>query len=243
MEIKLIGTGSIGAVQSSASTLINKEILIDMPNGIVKRIKQLGEDVLNIKAILITHLHGDHFFDIPFFILEKYFNKVKEETNIYCPKGSKSKVKQLFDIAFPGDYEKVMAVVNVKFIEFEELKKQKLLDKYDIDSIVVEHGNLRPAYGYIIKENTKTIGFSGDSRMCEAIEYIVKESNISVLDMSLAENGNNAHMGLNDIEKICTENKEKTIISTHMHDYTRETANTKNIKNLIIPEDGQIINI
>lgn len=50
MEIKLIGTGSIGAMESSASTLINKEILIDMPNGIVKRIKQLGENVLNIKV-------------------------------------------------------------------------------------------------------------------------------------------------------------------------------------------------
>ena len=50
VEIKLIGTGSIGALESSASTLINKEILIDMPNGIVKRIKQLGENVLNIKV-------------------------------------------------------------------------------------------------------------------------------------------------------------------------------------------------
>ena len=73
MEIRLVGTGSIGAVQSSASTLVNKKILIDMPNGIVKRLKQFGENVLNIDIVLITHLHGDHYFDIPFFILEKYF--------------------------------------------------------------------------------------------------------------------------------------------------------------------------
>lgn len=58
MEIKLIGTGSIGALQSSACALINKEILIDMPNGSVKRIKQLGENVLDIKVLIITHLHG-----------------------------------------------------------------------------------------------------------------------------------------------------------------------------------------
>lgn len=243
MEIKLIGTGSIGAVQYSASTLINKEILIDMPNGIVKRIKQLGEDVLNIKAILITHLHGDHFLDIPFFMLEKYFNKITEETEIYCPRGTLNKIKQLFDIAYPGDYDKVTEAINVRFIEFEELKNQKLLNKYDIDSIAVEHGNLKPAYGYIIKENEKSIGFSGDSKMCEAIEHIVKESDLAVLDMSLSEDGNNAHMGLNDIEKLCGENKEKTIVSIHMHDYTRQVAKSKDIDNLIIPEDGQIINI
>lgn len=243
MEIKLIGTGSIGALQSSASTLINKEILIDMPNGIVKRIKQLGENVLNIKVIIITHLHGDHFFDIPFFMLEKYFNKISEETNIYCPTGTLAKVKKLFEIAFPEECNKVMEVVNVNFIEFEELKNQKILNNIYIDSIEVEHGNLKPSYGYIIKQNKKKVGFSGDSKMCGAIEYIVKESNIAILDMSLAESGNNAHMGLNDIEKICNQNKKKIIISTHMHDYTRQIANSKNINNLIVTEDGQIINI
>ena len=72
MKIELVGTGSIGAKQLSASTLINDEILVDVPNGIIKRLKQTGHDILKIKVILITHLHGDHFLDIPFFMLEKY---------------------------------------------------------------------------------------------------------------------------------------------------------------------------
>lgn len=61
--------------------------------------------------------------------------------------------------------------------------------------------------------------------------------------MSLAQNGNNAHMGLNDIEELCKKYKDKMIVATHMHDFTRELAKNKNIKNLIIPEDGQIVNI
>ena len=42
MEINIIGSGSIGATDMSASTLIDKKILIDVPNGIVKHIKKLG---------------------------------------------------------------------------------------------------------------------------------------------------------------------------------------------------------
>ena len=243
MEIKLIGTGSIGALQSSACALINKEILIDMPNGSVKRIKQLGENVLDIKVLIITHLHGDHFFDIPFFILEKYFNKSTEETIIYCPKGTLNKVKQLFELAFPGEYDKVMSSLNINFFEFDELKNHEIINNIHLDSILVEHGDFNPEYGYIIKQNEKVVGFSGDSKMCNAVEYIVKNSNVSILDMSLAENGNASHMGLNDIEKICNKYEEKIIISTHMHDYTRQIAKNKNIENLIVPEDGQIINI
>ena len=56
--------------------------------------------------------------------------------------------------------------------------------------------------------------------MCNGIESIVKESDIAILDMSLTGSGNDSHMGLNDIENICIQNK-----------------------NLYILEDGQIINI
>ena len=89
MEIKLIGTGSIGAIQSSACTLIDNEILIDMPNGIVKRMKQMGVNVSKIKKVFITHLHGDHFLDIPFFMFEKFFSKSNDEVEIFCPPTTK----------------------------------------------------------------------------------------------------------------------------------------------------------
>ncbi len=242
MELKFIGTGSIDAFQSSASYLIDKEILIDIPNGSVKKIKQLGENILNIKVIMITHLHGDHFADIPFFMFEKYFKKDKNETKIYCPRGTHDKVKQLFEVIFPEDYDKLIQEINIKFIEFDELKNQELLNNIYVDSIKVEHGNCKPAYGYVIKQGEKSIGFSGDSKMCEAIEHIVSKSNISVLDMS-TEIGNDAHMGINNIEEICKEHTEKKIIATHIHDRTREIAKSKNISNLIIPDDGQTINI
>lgn len=243
MEIRLVGTGSIGAVQSSASTLVNKKILIDMPNGIVKRLKQFGENVLNIDIVLITHLHGDHYFDIPFFILEKYFYKIKEKTTIYGPKDTARKVKKLFELAFPGEYKKVMENINIEFKEFKNLENQKLKDNIYVESVLVDHGKCKPAYGYLLKENSRNVGFSGDSKMCEAIDYIVQNSIVSVLDMSFAENINHAHMGLHEIERICDKYKEKIIITTHMQDYTRNEAKNKNIKNLIVPDDGQIINI
>lgn len=243
MKINLVGTGSIGSKKMSACTLINDKILVDMPNGIVKKLKQLNCNILDIKVILITHLHGDHFFDIPFFMLEKYFNKSQQETRIYCPIGTQNKVKQLFEIAFPNDYEKINKSVNIKFIEFKDMNQEEVVKNIYVDSKIVEHGELKPAYGFVIQEGNKKVGFSGDSKLCEMIEEIIEQSNMSVLDMSLAENGNNEHMGLNDIEELCKKYKDKIIVATHMHDFTRETAKNRNIKNLIIPEDGQSINI
>ena len=71
MKLKFLGTGSISNKSSSASYLIDDKILIDMPGGNYKNMLRMDIDFNKINDILFTHFHGDHFLDIPFFLLEK----------------------------------------------------------------------------------------------------------------------------------------------------------------------------
>ena len=119
MKIDILGSGSIGAKNMSACTMIDGHILIDVPNGIVKYMKHLRFSVLDIDTVFITHLHGDHFFDLPFLLFGKYYAKDTKLLQIFCPKGTLEKVKLLFDVGFPGDFEKIMKIISVKFIEFD----------------------------------------------------------------------------------------------------------------------------
>lgn len=242
MKIEFVGTGSIGATQSSSSTLIDNKLLIDMGNGIIKKLKQTGHQIKDIENCLITHLHGDHFGDIPFLMLDRFMYKIETPVHIYAPRGMKKTVKELFDILFPGDYERVQEVAKVDFIEFEEMKHVNIGDETYLTSYEVQHGNLIPAYGYIVEKDNRKIGFSGDSCYCEAIDTIVKQSDFSVLDMSWMES-KKAHMGLEDIVKIKQTYPNKKIATTHMQDYTREQAKKQNIENLIVPNDGEIIEL
>lgn len=83
MKVTLIGTGAIYTKYNSASTLINNNLIIDMPNGTLKQLLKNNYEPTNIKIILITHLHGDHTADIPFFL--KYLFRIKKkEYYKYC---------------------------------------------------------------------------------------------------------------------------------------------------------------
>lgn len=79
MKINMIGSGSIGSVRMSACTLMDDHILIEVPNGIIKYLKNQEHDIMQIDTILITHFHGDHFFDLPFYLLEFYFHRKKRK--------------------------------------------------------------------------------------------------------------------------------------------------------------------
>ena len=64
----------------------------------------------------------------------------------------------------------------------------------------VSHGTLSYSFGYLMQKNGKRIAFSGDTSYCEAVDFLVKNSDIAILDMSILGKGDASHMGFLDIK-------------------------------------------
>lgn len=231
MRIKLIGTGAMYTGYNSACTLIDNKIIVDMPNGTLKQLlkEKINGDLINV--ILVTHMHGDHTADIPFF-LKYIFNylKVDKTIKIIGPLGIKNKIIQLFNAYNFENEEEIKELFNIEFIEI--LEDEIKIDNYFIKSYLVLHGGEKPSLGYVI--NNK-IGLTGDSGLCDNIEEIFKNSQIIVSDSSL-EVGDNCHLGINDLEYLA-EKYNKNILCTHLRDKTRNILNNCTFENIIVKED------
>lgn len=242
MKLKLVGTGAILEGSRSACTLIDDKVLIDCGNGLLKTLIQQGVKVDDIEAILITHLHADHFFDLPFLGMTRFITNPDKKIKIYCPIGTEKIVEELSDnyvASQPDSFKKWKEKGKIEYCEFESLENEEVIPGYFATSYVVEHGLKKPAYGYVIKHSGKAVGFSGDTTLCENVEKIIQDSDISVLDAIFVEI-TSGHMGVETIEEL--HNKyNKPIITTHMTDEARRVAKEKNIKGLIVPEDGTVV--
>lgn len=117
MTVKIIGSGSIWTKFNSACYLINNNIMIDFPNGACKYLYNLGINPSNIENVLLTHFHGDHYFDLPFLILNKSKNN-STTLNIYCSKDGKKKITKLGILAFPNSFKIASKETNLKYFEF-----------------------------------------------------------------------------------------------------------------------------
>lgn len=234
MNIELIGTGAIYSKYNSACTLINDDMLVDVPNGVLKQLLNSNNQPEKIDKILITHMHGDHIADIPFLLFYMYKNKkITRTTTIIGPTQIEERIKKLFDV-YDYNWNNVS-----QYIKFTELKNGDILENiYKIKAITVIHGHEEPAYGYIINDK---LGVTGDASLCEGVEEIVKECDITIADCSRIV-GDKSHMGINDL-KYLVEKYNKTVIPTHIKDETREELNTINIEKITTKKDGYKFNL
>lgn len=240
MKLRIVGSGAISGIERSACSIVDNKILIDCGNGLLKTLGEQQIDIMKIEVIMITHLHADHFFDLPFFALLRFTAKPSKEVKIYCPVGTEKIIEHLCDDYVSGkvgSYKKWKVEGKLKFIEFDSLTNEEILSGYFVSSYTVCHGEKKPAYGYTITNGNKCVGFSGDTSYCDSVEKIVKNSDVAVLDMcSLGTK--ETHMYVDDIEKICYDFKDKIIIGTHNTASSREDAMNRKINNLIVAFDG-----
>ena len=237
MKIKLVGTGAMYTAYNSACTLIDNKIIVDMPNGTIKQLLKENINVGLIDIILITHMHGDHTADIPFF-LKYIFNylKIKKNIKIVGPLGIKNKIIKLFNAYNFEDEKEIEQFFNIEFIEI--LENEIEIDNYFIKSYLVLHGEEKPALGYVIDNK---LGLTGDSGLCNNIEEIFKKSQMIISDSSL-DIGDSCHLGINDLDYL-TKKYNKKVLCPHLRDETRNIITRGNFENIIVKEDFYEIEI
>lgn len=237
MKVKVIGSGSMWTAYNSASYLIDNNIIVDFPNGMCKYLFKQGIDTTKINNVVITHFHGDHYFDIPFYFLLK--SKASDKRiNIFCGKEGKRKNNSILKLAFPNSNKKIKKEIKLEY----NFNKNFKLEKYNVLRLLVDHGEMKPAYGYIFSDKKVKVGFTGDTTICENVEYMASVCNYLFCDCMFIK-GTTKHMGIDMLQTLCEKYENCTFVVSHMEDSTREKLKELKIKNVIVPEDGIEINI
>ena len=237
MKIQVIGTGSMWNKYNSACYLIDDNIMIDFPNGTCKYLYRLDIIPNTINNIVLTHFHGDHYFDMPFYILNKSKSENKD-VNIFCSKEGKKKINKIGVLAFPNSFKEACNSLNLRYYFNDSF----IIEDYKVEKVLVKHGRMKPAFGYIFSKGNICVGFTGDTSLCESVEFLSSKCKYLFCDCMLIK-GNGKHQGIDNLEYLSKKYPNCIFVVSHLEDVTREKLNEMNIKNIIVPEDGKIIKI
>lgn len=237
MKIQVIGSGSMWTKYNSACYLIDDKIMIDFPNGACKYLYRLDIIPNTINNIVLTHLHGDHYFDMPFYLLNKSKSENKD-VNIFCSKEGKKKINKIGILAFPNSFKEACNSLNLKYCFNDDF----IIEDYKVEKMLVEHGRMKPAFGYIFSKDDICVGFTGDTSLCESVEILSSKCRYLFCDCMLIK-GNGKHQGIDNLVYLSKKYPNCTYVVSHLEDDTRKKLEQMKIKNIIVPDDAQIIRV
>ncbi len=121
------------------------KLLIDCAEGTQDRIRQHHLKLQSLSTIVISHLHGDHFFGLPGLLSTMHLCGRTEPVTIVAPKGAKTVIATIFDLT--GNHiEYPIEWIEMDFVEGEQRVFEN--NKCTVDAFRIDH--TVPTYGFRI---------------------------------------------------------------------------------------------
>ncbi len=167
VEVLFLGSGdafgSGGRFQTCISVRTPSDrFLIDCGASSLIPMKRAGIDPCEVSTILVTHLHGDHFGGIPFFILDaQLVSRRTAPLTIVGPPGLRDRVIATMEILFPGS-----ATAHRKFdLRFVELhaREATTIDGIVATAFPVINASGATPFALRVEVEGRVIVYSGDT--------------------------------------------------------------------------------
>ncbi len=179
-EVTILGCGSATPTLTRNPTaqyvrINSAEFLIDCGEGTQLQLLRFKCKANKLKAIFISHLHGDHFFGLPGLLSTMHLMGRKNKITIYGPEPLKGILNQLFEasettLRFP-----------IEFISTQSDKKNLLLETQTFSVYSFPLNHRIPCTGFIFKEKEHPRNLRRD---------IIQELNIPIASMKSIKAGN-----------------------------------------------------
>ena len=173
MRIQFLGSGDAFGSGGRLQTcfLLHAEgtrILVDCGTTALIAMRRFGVDPNDISAIVLTHLHGDHFGGIPFVILDgQVVSKRTTSLLIAGPPSTRERLSQAMEVLFPGS-STVQHGFPVEVVSLQPGRSERI-GSLTVTPHLVNHASGAPAFALRFGCAGKVIAYSGDTEWTEEL--------------------------------------------------------------------------
>jgi ribonuclease BN (tRNA processing enzyme) len=219
VRVQFLGSGDAFGSGGRLQTSILLEsaghlCLLDCGATTLVGLKRAGLDPGTIDTILVTHLHGDHFGGIPFFVLDAQFSRRTRRLVVAGPPGLRRRLTETMEALFPGS-----ATAERRFqTEILELpcEKTTTLGPLEVTPSEVVHASGAPAFALRVETAGRVVAYSGDTEWTEGLVSASRGADLFLCEAYFFEKRIPYHLDFATLMQHRGEITAKRVVVTHM---------------------------
>jgi ribonuclease BN (tRNA processing enzyme) len=185
VTVQFVGTGDAFGAGGRLQACISVRwpaghVLLDCGATSLVGLKRLEIDPGSVDAVLVSHLHGDHFGGLPFLILDQQFARRERPLLVAGPAGLRDRLHAAMEVLFPGS-----SGVRRRFpLEVQELEPttESRVGPATVTPYQVEHASGAPALGLRLTFEDKVVAYSGDTAWTDTLVDVARDADVFVCE-------------------------------------------------------------
>lgn len=213
--------------------------LLDCGPSTLPAMKRAGFDPNRLDAVLLSHLHGDHFGGLPFFFIEYlYGNPRRNPLHVAGPPETETRVCELFRLMYGGN----ATATELPPTRFHTLQPEKptLIEGIEIFPFQVPHQVREVSLGLKVSCDQKQILFSGDSAWTDRFVDYARGVDLFLCECSFYDQGPGNHINFLSLKENLLHLKCKKLVLTHLGEAM--LARNKEL-GVTFADDGMVIEV
>ena len=176
VRVVLLGTAggpTFNAQRLGISTLVEagpETLLFDAGRGLTTAMAKLAINPANVTKVFLTHLHSDHVISLPELWLFAWAQGRTVPLHVWGPEGTRAMIGHLqeafaFDVRTRGQLDEKFPASGVK-IAATDIHEGVVYEANGVrvTAFLVDHGPVKPAFGYRVEYRGRSVVLSGDTR-------------------------------------------------------------------------------
>jgi len=189
--------------------------LIDCGTSSLIAMKRAGLDPNEIDVIVVSHLHGDHFGGIPFFILDAQLaSRRTTPLSIAGPPGIRERVRAAMEILFPGSSD-VKQRFTLSFTELVATSREQVGHIW-VTAFPVIHFSGAPPYALRTEVEGRVIVYSGDTEWTESLIEAAENADLFICEAYFFDKAMKFHLDYRNLLSHRERFSCRRLLLTHM---------------------------
>ncbi len=220
MELQFLGSGDAFGSGGRFNTCFlvrdrQGAFLIDCGASSMIALRKFGVDPNTIRAVVISHLHGDHFGGLPFFILDSQLVSRRTAPLVIAgPPGLRRRLDTAMETFFPGSTRvERRFVVDVREMQPREAHG---VEGIEVTPYLMKHPCGAPPCALRIAVDGKIVCYSGDTEWVEELAEAARGADLFVAEAYFTDKAIKFHLDYATLAAHLPAIGARRVIVTHM---------------------------